>query len=248
MCRSASAPFSAPSERGCRKGRWLAQQRRAPTPRRAAAGIVARAHASASRGKDPRGRSGAPWPRGGQPLGPRRAHSTARADKPRTTARDWARCRVFLSQHATDRLVTVLLVLLFASRFQSSFRFQSSALQSKGITASCGARHLNNSFTFFFRPPAPQQPLRSLRDISVCCPPAPPQPLRSLRVIFFRHPPPPQPLLRSVSCFSPPLRHPISGWRCVCVVLVLSFLLTGALCISLSLAGKCCFLSFFLSD
>ena len=150
MCRSASAPFSAPSERGCRKGRWLAQQRRAPTPRRAAAGIVARAHASASRGKDPRGRSGAPWPRGGQPLGPRRAHSTARADKPRTTARDWARCRVFLSQHATDRLVTVLLVLLFASRFQSSFRFQSSALQSKGITASCGARHLNSSFT----PPA----------------------------------------------------------------------------------------------
>ena len=99
----------------------------------------------------------------------------------------------------------------------------------------------------FFRPPAPQQPLRSLRDISVCCPPAPPQPLRSLRAIFFRHPPPPQPLLRSVSCFSPPLRHPISGWRCVCVVLVLSFLLTGALCISLSLAGKCCFLSFFLS-
>ena len=55
-----------------------------------------------------------------------------------------------MSQHATDRLVTVLLVLLFASRFQSSFRFQSSALQSKGITASCGARHLNSSFT----PPA----------------------------------------------------------------------------------------------
>ena len=97
----------------------------------------------------------------------------------------------------------------------------------------------------FFRPPAPQQPLRSLRDISVCCPPAPPQPLRSLRVIFFRHPPPPQPLLRSVSCFSPPLRHPISGWRCVCVVLVLSFLLTGALCISLS--GWQVLLSFFLS-
>ena len=155
VCCYAPALFPARDVRGCRGSRRPARRRRAPIPRRPAAGIEARSRASASRGKDPRGRSGAPWPRGGQPLGPRRAHSTARADKPRTTARDWARCRVFLSplsgslsQHATDRLVTVLLVLLFASRFQSSFRFQSSALQSKGITASCGARHLNSSFTF----------------------------------------------------------------------------------------------------